>query len=151
MRTIVAMMAIVLGLTPEIFAQINVGSDGSDGALVVSANLTIDLSEAASGPGIAWDTPSPVPGKGVYDPDQWAVVFKYSSVTINANRTVTFVNHPSNAPVVWLVESKGKNFHKLLQGIATRFINESGTTRKEVFKLVGGRPWHLRYARTFQR
>jgi len=82
------------------YGQLDVGSDGSDGALVVSANTEIDLSQAVTA---SWDTPSPTPGKGVYDPDKWAVVFKYASVTVNANTTVTFKNHPSRAPVVWLV------------------------------------------------
>ncbi len=78
---------------------------GSDGALAVtSANLVIDLRLAASGPGITWDSPAPVPGNGVYDPDKWAVVFKYTSVNIASSRTVTFINHPSGAPVVWLVQ-----------------------------------------------
>jgi hypothetical protein len=43
-------------------------------------------------------------GDGIYDPLEWAVVFKYSSVTINANRTLSFLNHPSKAPVIWLVD-----------------------------------------------
>ncbi len=83
-------------------ADINVGSDGSDGPLnVTTANLVIDLSQA---PTAAWDTPAPQPGKGVYDPDKWAVVFKYSSINIASGRQVTFINHPSRAPVVWLVQ-----------------------------------------------
>lgn len=82
-------------------AQINVGSDGSDGVLNVTSSIEIDLGLAATG---SWTDPSPVAGQGVYDPDQWAVVFKYSSVNINAGRTVTFKNHPSRAPVVWLVQ-----------------------------------------------
>lgn len=39
----------------------------------------------------------------MYDPDKWAVVFRFSSVNIPSNVTVTFTNHPSRAPVVWLV------------------------------------------------
>src|SRR5690606_28163113 len=35
---------------------------------------------------------------------QWAVVFRYSTVTIPAGVTVTFKNHPSYAPVIWLVD-----------------------------------------------
>lgn len=77
------------------------GADGTDGALVVESNLVIDLSEAVTG---NWDDPNGAnAGKGVYDPEKWAVVFKYSEVTINAGTTVTFKNHPSRAPVVWLV------------------------------------------------
>jgi hypothetical protein len=43
-------------------------------------------------------------GKGIYDPVKWAVVFKYTSVNIPTGVTVTFKNHPSHAPVVWLVQ-----------------------------------------------
>jgi hypothetical protein len=41
---------------------------------------------------------------GIYDSLQWAVVFHYSSVEIQSGATVTFKNHPSGAPVVWLVD-----------------------------------------------
>ena len=43
-------------------------------------------------------------GKGIYDATRWVVVFKYSSVNIPAGVTVTFTNHPSRAPVVWVVQ-----------------------------------------------
>jgi len=84
-------------------AQITVpGADGSDG--VLNATTTnyppIDLSLAATG---SWDDPSPVPGRGVYDPEKWVVVFKYTSVNIGSSTTIRFLNHPSGAPVVWLV------------------------------------------------
>jgi hypothetical protein len=83
------------------------GADGSDGSLHVTADTVIDLSQA---PTAAWDTASTDvgsngsnAGNGVYDPDKWAVVFKYASVTVDADATLTFDNHPSRAPVVWLV------------------------------------------------
>jgi hypothetical protein len=93
---------------------IDIGTtDVSDGALNLSANTTINLGLAASlcdcdGGGqlddpCRWDCPSPVAGQGVYDAEKWAVVFKYSSVNITAG-TVNFQNHPSRAPVVWLVQ-----------------------------------------------
>lgn len=72
-------------------------AEGSDGVLNVSSS-TIDLSLATDA---AWDAVSPDPGKGVYDSNKWAVVFKYSSVNITGE--VNFKNHPSRAPVVWLV------------------------------------------------
>jgi hypothetical protein len=78
-------------------AQLNVPSDGSDGALNVNSDTTINLGNATTA---AWDTPGN--GNGVYDPSKWAVVFKYSSVNINGN--LNFLNHPSGAPVVWLVQ-----------------------------------------------
>ncbi len=88
----------VLTIAGSAFAQLAVPSDGSDGELNPNANVTVDLSQASTAD---WDTPST--GGGVYDPAKWAVVFKYSSVNIASGRTVTFTNHPSAAPVVWLV------------------------------------------------
>ena len=90
------------------------GSDGSDGPLNCDAlgcpdpcdeanpcTVEIDLSQALTG---AWDTPIPKEsqGVGIYDPLQWAVVFKYTTIDIPAGVTVTFKNHPSHAPVFWL-------------------------------------------------
>src|SRR5262249_23964325 len=89
--------------TPRGFAQLNVASDGSDGALNITTNTVIDLSKATTG---IWSQHnSPNAGNGVYDSSKWAVVFKYSSVSIAINAMVTFLNHPSHAPVVWLVQS----------------------------------------------
>ncbi|MBN9693290.1 MAG: hypothetical protein J0M24_23860 [Verrucomicrobia bacterium] len=82
-------------------AQLVIPSDGSDGPLNVAAGETvvIDLAKAITGP---WNTNNAAhAGQGVYDPQKWAVVFKYSTVNIQGN--VTFANHPSRAPVVWLV------------------------------------------------
>src|SRR5271155_4277471 len=88
---------------PSSIAQIVVPSDGSDGALNITTNIEIDLSQAVTG---SWSANNSAhAGQGIYDPTQWAVVFKYSSVTIASNATVTFNNHPSTAPVVWLVSS----------------------------------------------
>lgn len=89
-----------LALSPSL-ADFNSGSDGSDGPLVVVGGeyRTIDLGQAATA---VWNTPSPDPGKGVYDPDQWAVVFKYTTIDIAPSGIVEFINHPKGAPVVWL-------------------------------------------------
>ena len=77
------------------------GANGTDGVLNITANTVIDLSRAVTA---AWDSDNSAnAGKGVYDASKWAVVFKYSSVTIRSNATVTFKNHASRAPVVWLV------------------------------------------------
>lgn len=89
----------LVGLSGLAQAAITVPSDGSDGDLVINANTSIDLSLAVEG---SWDQAGN--GNGVYDPDQWAVFFKYSSVTVNGSRTLRFINHPSGAPVVWLVQ-----------------------------------------------
>ena len=91
-----------IGLVVPARADIVVpGADGSDGAFnPTDPNTVIDLSLAPTG---TWNGTNQSPGHGVYDPDKWAVVFRYSSVNIPSNVTVTFVNHPSRAPVVWLV------------------------------------------------
>jgi hypothetical protein len=77
------------------------GANGTDGALNITADTVIDLSQAPTG---AWNNDNtPNAGKGVYDPAKWAVVFKYTSVTVAAGKTLTFKNHASRAPVAWLV------------------------------------------------
>lgn len=77
------------------------GADGSDGPLNITENTTIDLSEAVTA---VWDTDNSAnAGKGVYDAEKWAVVFKYSSVNIAEGATLNFSNHATRAPVVWLV------------------------------------------------
>ncbi len=97
----VSVLAATLVLHPGVAqAQLNIPSDGSDGELIITTNTVIDLNRAATG---VWSVPVANPGKGIYDPEKWAVVFKYSSVFIASNATVTFKNHASRAPVVWLV------------------------------------------------
>lgn len=84
-------------------AQIDVRSDGSDGVFAPTANVTINLNNAAVGD---WFNSSPVAGRGIYDPNVRAVVFKYESVNIPAGVTVTFQNSArGNPPVVWLVRT----------------------------------------------
>ena len=96
---------LLLGSLHSLFAQLTIPSDGSDGAFNPASNVEIDLSLATSNPAIIWsDSNAGNTGKGIYDRDKWAVVFKYSSVNIPAGVTVTFKNHPSHAPVVWLVQ-----------------------------------------------
>ncbi len=79
------------------------GADGSDGALNVTADTVIDLSQAVTG---AWDANNTAnAGKGIYDPSKWAVVFKYSSVTVATGKTVTFKNHAAGLRLFgWSVE-----------------------------------------------
>lgn len=93
--------------TLAVQAQLTVpGANGTDGALVVDVNTTIDLAQAVAGDGttVKWDTDNTAhAGQGIYDPAKWAVVFKYSSVSVASGATLTFTNHPSRAPVVWLV------------------------------------------------
>lgn len=103
-------IATLLTSLSAVFAQLNTGGDGSDGAFTVPYTSTpyyIDLRNAVAGDGVTirWDTPQTAAnqGKGIYDPVRHAVVFKYSSVHIPSLATVAFINHPSHAPVVWLV------------------------------------------------
>ncbi len=102
MKTSSVLLAGLFSLTLGASAAITVpGADGSDGVLNITADTVIDLSQAVTG---VWDANNtPNAGKGIYDPAKWAVVFKYSSVTVAAGKTVTFKNHASRAPVVWLV------------------------------------------------
>jgi hypothetical protein len=93
--------AATLVLVSSGYAALTVpGADGSDGVFSPSADIQVDLSQAPTG---AWNGTNAQPGKGVYDASKWAVVFRYSSVNITSGKTVTFRNHPSRAPVVWLV------------------------------------------------
>lgn len=102
MKACLPILGLVFSLTLGARAAITVpGADGSDGVLNITDNTVIDLSQAVTG---VWDANNTAnAGKGIYDPAKWAVVFKYSSVTVAAGKTVTFTNHPSRAPVVWLV------------------------------------------------
>jgi hypothetical protein len=100
MKPILAAFALVASVGSA-FAQLIIPSDGSDGAFSPAANIEIDLSQAVTG---TWSNPSTSPGNGIYDAQKWAIVFKYSSVNIPGGVTVTFKNHPSYAPVVWLVQ-----------------------------------------------
>ncbi len=101
MKTLIhSFIASVLSISAS--AAISVpGANGTDGVLNITVDTVIDLSAAVNG---AWDSDNTAnAGKGVYDASKWAVVFKYSSVTIAAGKTLTFKNHASRAPVVWLV------------------------------------------------
>jgi hypothetical protein len=96
-----ALAACLAAFTSSLFAQLSIPSDGSDGALIISNNTVIDLGQAVTGNWTNNNTANA--GRGIYDPDKWAVVFKYSSVVISNGATLTFSNHPTHAPVVWLV------------------------------------------------
>lgn len=77
---------------------------GSDTDFTVAADITVDLSRAVyADQDKEWDE-TPGAGNGVYDPRQWAVIFRFTDVNIDEGATVRFTNHPSRAPVIWLVE-----------------------------------------------
>ena len=98
-QTTTILLAAILGSWVTANAQLTIPSDGSDGAFAPTESVEIDLGLAFTA---TWDTAGA--GNGVYDPNQWAVVFKYASVNIPEGVTVTFKNHPTYAPVVWLVQ-----------------------------------------------
>ena len=94
----------VLGSFTSAFAQLSIpDANGSDGPLNATAT-PIDLSQAIAGDALFYSNSGGNVGKGVYDAARWVVVYKYSSVNVPVGITVTFLNHPSNAPVVWLVQ-----------------------------------------------
>ena len=97
-----ALLLAISGVTPAAWAQITIpNADGSDGALnLTSGTNVINLTNAVGG---SWTSASASPGNGTYDSNQWAIVFKYTSVNIASNTTLIFSNHYSHAPVVWLV------------------------------------------------
>lgn len=83
------------------FPQFISGSNEVDGAFNPGSGVvTVDLALAETG---TWDQATRItPGTGVYDPNMWAVVFHYTTISVSSSRTVRFSNHPSGAPVVWL-------------------------------------------------
>jgi hypothetical protein len=97
-------------VSPLAEAQLSIPSDGSDGDFAPIGDVEVDLSQAVPG---RWDdTNAANAGKGIYDRDKWAIVFKYRSVNVGGitddqgrliGARVNFKNHPSRAPVVWLV------------------------------------------------
>ena len=100
MKTLILAVSLALTL-PAARAALTIPSDGSDGVFNPAASVEVDLSLAPTG---TWDANNAAnAGKGIYDAAKWAVVFKFSSINIPAGVTVTFKNHPSRAPVVWLV------------------------------------------------
>ena len=106
LKTQLAALALAFtAIVPSLHAQLTLPTtDVSDGALNItnSGVTSIDLTLATYG--ISWtNNNAGNAGHGVYDPAQWAVVFKYSSVYIASNATVTFINNQTHAPVVWLV------------------------------------------------
>ncbi len=100
-QCVLVMFSSLVSVASSGAAQLNLPfADGSDGVFAPTVSTTVDLALATTG---SWTNASPNSGRGIYDPEKWAVVFKYSSVSIPNGVTVYFGNHPSGAPVVWLV------------------------------------------------
>lgn len=60
-------------------AQVNSGSNGSDGAFNPTTNVVVDMSDHPNG------------------------IYQFTTVTIPTNVTVTFLPNANNSPVIWLV------------------------------------------------
>lgn len=81
MKTLSGFCAALLFFLPvSSRAQVNSGSNGSDGALNPTANLVIDMADHPDG------------------------IYHYTSVNIPAGVTVSFIPNAGNRPVVWLVQ-----------------------------------------------
>ena len=48
-------------------------------------------------------TSTPVALDAEYNEEEWAVVIRCDSLTVDSNVTLSFINHPSGAPVIFLV------------------------------------------------
>jgi hypothetical protein len=70
-----------VGLPVVCWAQVNSGSNGSDGAFNPAANTVINMADHPNG------------------------IYQYTSVNISIGVTVTFIPNANNTPVVWLVQS----------------------------------------------
>lgn len=101
---LVSLAALTVLGSSSAFALIDVGTtDASDGAINVNSfeNRVLALSEASPA---NWDAVSPVPGKGVYDNNVFAVVYKFSTLNIPLNASITFSNRANTCPVVIIVQ-----------------------------------------------
>jgi hypothetical protein len=74
-----AMVAVLLSVNAN--AQVNSGSNGSDGAFNPTTNTIINMADHPTG------------------------IYQYTSVTISNGVTVTFIPNANNTPVYWLVKS----------------------------------------------
>src|ERR1035441_3409300 len=74
-----AMFAVLLIANAN--AQVNSGSNGSDGAFNPTTNTVINMADHPDG------------------------IYQYTSVNISNGVTVTFIPNANNTPVVWLVQS----------------------------------------------
>src|SRR3989442_27997 len=62
-------------------AQVNSGSDGSDGPFTPTTNVVINMTNRPSG------------------------IYQYTSVYISNGVTVTFIPNADNTPILWLVQN----------------------------------------------
>ena len=76
-----AISSLVLAVCPGVRAQVNSGSNGSDGAFNPPTNTVINMADHTNG------------------------IYQYTSVNIPSGVTVTFIPNANNSPVVWLIQS----------------------------------------------
>ena len=82
LKFVLGMLASVAYLPLNSWAQVNSGSNGSDGAFTPTAtNTVINMADHPTG------------------------IYQFTAVNIPAYVTVTFLPNPNNTPVVWLVQS----------------------------------------------
>ena len=79
--TLTQAMALGCWLPVTSWAQVNSGSNGSDGAFNPTTNIVINMADHPTG------------------------IYQYTSVSIPADVTVTFTPNANNTPVVWLVQN----------------------------------------------
>ena len=74
-------LAMLLSFAAATQAQVNSGSNGSDGAFNPTTNIVINMADHPNG------------------------IYQYTSVNIPSGVTVTFIPNANNSPVIWLVQS----------------------------------------------
>jgi hypothetical protein len=79
-QTVFLLILVVVSFPFVTLAQVNSGSNGSDGAFNPTQNVTIDMNLRPDG------------------------IYHYTSVTIPSGVTVTFTPNANNTPVVWLLQ-----------------------------------------------
>jgi len=92
-----ALLMVAVCLPGLCLAQVNSGSDGSDGVFNPTTNIVINMADHPDG------------------------IYRYTSVFIPTNVTVTFIPNANNTPVIWLVQS-----NVLINGI----VDLSGSSPK---------------------
>jgi hypothetical protein len=81
LRSISAIFVSFLFAGTAMHAQVNSGSNGSDGAFNPTTNVVINMADHSNG------------------------IYQYTSVNIPTNGSVNFIPNPNNTPVIWLVQS----------------------------------------------
>ena len=81
MKLKILLAGVVAMVCASMQAQVNSGSNGSDGAFNPTTNIVINMADHPNG------------------------IYQYTSVTISNGVTVSFIPNANNSPVVWLVQN----------------------------------------------